>query len=174
MRLKQIQLVVTLDPSTEEVKSEEKGARSKTPHPSHFLVSGDTVRLQQIVWNLLSNAIKFTPKGGRVELRLSITDSHAQIRVSDTGIGIDKKFLPFIFDRFRQADSTTTRSYGGLGLGLAIVRHLVALHHGTVDVESDGEGQGATFVVNLRLLDAKEWEGSEEAKAGEVSHLSQT
>ncbi len=141
---KAIQLVVALDPSP------------GTPYPSPFLVSGDPVRLQQIVWNLLSNAIKFTPKGGKVELHLSIVDSHVQIRVSDTGIGIDKKFLPFIFDRFRQADSTTTRSYGGLGLGLAIVRHLVALHNGTVDVESDGEGQGATFVVNLRLSTAKE------------------
>ena len=156
---KAIQLVVALDPSP------------ATPYPSHFLVSGDPVRLQQIVWNLLSNAVKFTPKGGKVELHLSIVDSHVQIRVSDTGIGIDKKFLPFIFDRFRQADSTTTRSYGGLGLGLAIVRHLVALHNGTVDVESDGEGQGATFVVNLRLSTAREeWERVQGATPSDISN----
>lgn len=116
-------------------------------------VMGDEQRLQQIFWNLIANAVKFTPKGGRVEVRLTISDSsYAQITVSDTGIGISSEFLPYVFDRFRQADSTTTRSHGGLGLGLAIVRHLVELHGGTVTVDSPGIGQGATFTLNLPLM----------------------
>ena len=128
---------------------------------SQFLVSGDFERLQQIIWNLLSNAIKFTPAGGQVELQLSvvtgeekqhITEKYAQIQVIDTGIGISPDFLPYVFDRFRQADSSNTRSYGGLGLGLAIVRHLVELHGGTVHVDSPGKDQGATFTVKLPLL----------------------
>ena len=115
-------------------------------------VSGDANRLQQVVWNLFSNAVKFTPEGGRVDVRLERTaDNHAQITVSDTGQGINPQFLPFIFDRFRQADGTTTRKHGGLGLGLAIVRHLVELHGGTITVHSDGEGKGATFTVVLPL-----------------------
>ncbi|YAF95790.1 MAG: ATP-binding protein [Nodularia sp. CChRGM 3473] len=133
---------------------------------SQFLVSGDVERVQQIVWNLLSNAIKFTPRGGRVEIQLSQSigneqglpgkrnqlTSYAQIQVSDTGIGISPEFLPYVFDRFRQADSSSTRSYGGLGLGLAIVRHLVELHGGTIHVDSRGQEQGATFTVKLPLL----------------------
>jgi len=114
-------------------------------------VLGDANRLQQVFWNLLSNAVKFTPKGGRVEIRLEVINSRIQIAVSDTGLGINPEFLPYVFERFRQADSTTTRSYGGLGLGLAIVRHLVELHGGTVQAESPGLGQGATFIVNLPL-----------------------
>ncbi|KAB8335115.1 PAS domain S-box protein [Scytonema tolypothrichoides VB-61278] len=114
-------------------------------------VFGDSDRLQQIVWNLLSNAIKFTPKGGRVQIRLSRVHSHVEIVVSDTGKGISPEFLPYVFERFRQADSSTTRSFGGLGLGLSIARHLVELHGGSVDVESPGEGQGATFTVKLPL-----------------------
>ena len=102
-------------------------------------------RLQQVVWNLLFNAVKFTPEGGRVEVRLERVGSHAKIKVSDTGKGISPEFLPYVFDRFRQADSTTVREHGGLGLGLAIVRHLVELHGGTISTESPGEGQGATF-----------------------------
>jgi len=126
-----------------------------TPH-SRFLVSGDSDRLHQVVWNLLTNAIKFTPKDEdrKVEVRLECNESCAQIKVIDTGIGISKDFLPYVFDRFRQADSTSTRSYSGLGLGLAIVRHLVELQGGTVGVESEGEGQGATFTVKLLLLEA--------------------
>ncbi|HZB46866.1 MAG TPA: ATP-binding protein, partial [Pyrinomonadaceae bacterium] len=112
-------------------------------------VSGDPVRLQQVVWNLLSNAIKFTPKGGRVQVRLQRINSHIEIAVSDTGAGIAPEFLPHVFDRFRQADQRTTRQHGGLGLGLAIVRHLVELHGGTVHAESEGEGAGATFTVRL-------------------------
>ena len=114
-------------------------------------ISGDPNRLQQIVWNLLSNAIKFTPKGGRVEVRLERVASHVEVAVSDTGTGIKPEFLPHVFDRFRQADSTTTRSHGGLGLGLAIVRHLVELHGGTAHADSLGEGQGATFTLKLPL-----------------------
>lgn len=116
------------------------------------LVSGDSTRLQQVVWNLLSNAVKFTPQGGQVNIRLERFDSSAQIMVSDTGQGIAPDFLPYVFDYFRQADGATTRKFGGLGLGLAIVRHLVELHGGTVRVESPGEGQGATFTVRLPLM----------------------
>jgi len=115
------------------------------------LVAGDPNRLQQVVWNLLSNAVKFTPDGGRVEVRLERIDSQAQIKVTDTGKGISPDFLPHVFDYFRQSDSTTTRVFGGLGLGLAIVHHLVELHGGTVWAESPGEGQGATFTVRLPL-----------------------
>jgi PAS domain S-box-containing protein len=114
-------------------------------------VTGDADRLQQVIWNLVSNAIKFTPAGGQVEVRLKQIDSHAEISVSDTGIGITEKFLPFVFERFRQADSSSTRDESGLGLGLAIVRHLVELHGGTVRAESEGAGKGATFTIKLPL-----------------------
>ncbi|OYD90271.1 hypothetical protein CDG76_31600 [Nostoc sp. 'Peltigera membranacea cyanobiont' 210A] len=118
-----------------------------------FLVRawGTANHLQQVVWNLLSNAVKFTPKGGRVDVQLECIESCVQIRVSDTGAGIAAEFLPHVFERFRQADSSSTRSHGGLGLGLAIVRHLVELHGGTVAAESPGIGQGATFVVSLPM-----------------------
>jgi signal transduction histidine kinase len=115
-------------------------------------VSGDADRLQQVVWNLLSNAIKFTPKGGRVQVRLERVNSHVEIVVSDSGKGISAEFLPHVFDRFRQADSTSTRKHGGMGLGLSIVRQLVELHGGTVGVESSGVGQGATFIVQLPVM----------------------
>jgi CheY-like chemotaxis protein/two-component sensor histidine kinase len=115
-------------------------------------VLGDPDRLQQVIWNLLSNAVKFTPRGGYVEVRLERLDSYIQIQVSDTGRGIEPDFLPYVFDRFRQADSSATRSFGGLGLGMAIVRHLVELHGGTVKAESLGVGRGATFTVKLPLL----------------------
>jgi CheY-like chemotaxis protein/nitrogen-specific signal transduction histidine kinase len=115
-------------------------------------VSGDPARLQQIIWNLISNAIKFTPAGGQVQISLVRIKLHVEINVSDTGQGISREFLPFVFDRFRQADSTTTRKHGGLGLGLAIVRHLVELHGGTVRAESEGEGHGSNFTVTLPLM----------------------
>jgi signal transduction histidine kinase/CheY-like chemotaxis protein len=115
------------------------------------LPCGDPNRLQQVVWNLLSNAVKFTPEGGQIEVRLEQVYSLAQISVKDTGIGINPEFCPYVFDRFRQANSSTTRKYGGLGLGLAIVRHLVELHGGTVQAESPGLGQGATFIVQLPM-----------------------
>jgi PAS domain S-box-containing protein len=115
-------------------------------------ISGDPDRIQQVVWNLLSNAIKFTPKDGQVQVRLERVHSHVEIVVIDTGVGIEPEFLPFVFDRFRQSDASTTRRQGGLGLGLAIVRQLVELHGGTVSVESRGQGHGATFTVKLPLL----------------------
>jgi len=112
-------------------------------------VVGDRDRLQQVVWNLVSNAFKFTPKGGRVEIGLAEVQGDAEIEIRDTGIGISAEFLPFVFDRFRQADSSMSRRHSGLGLGMAIVRHLVELHGGTVSVESAGENQGATFRLRL-------------------------
>ena len=115
-------------------------------------VSGDAGRLQQVFWNLLSNAIKFTSRGGRVQVRLERINSHVEVIISDTGAGISPEFLPHVFDRFRQADGTLTRSYGGLGLGLAIVRHLVELHGGRVWADSQGAGRGATFTVQLPLI----------------------
>ena len=114
-------------------------------------IPGDPVRLQQVVWNLLSNAIKFTPRGGRVQIRTERVNSHLEIVVSDTGQGIAPDFLPHVFDRFRQADQKTSRQHGGMGLGLAIVRHLVELHGGSVRAVSEGVGKGATFTVMLPI-----------------------
>jgi len=111
------------------------------------IVFGDANRLQQVIWNLLSNAVKFTGEGGRVEARLIQTDGHIEIVVKDNGMGIEPEFMPYVFDRFRQADSSSTRQYGGLGLGLAIVRHVVEMHGGRVVASSPGKGQGATFKV---------------------------
>ncbi|HEY9877197.1 MAG TPA: ATP-binding sensor histidine kinase [Leptolyngbyaceae cyanobacterium] len=138
---KQIQLQITLDSVSGDVL-------------------GDVSRLQQIVWNLLSNAVKFTPNRGRVEVRLEQVGTQAQIQVKDTGKGISPEFLPHIFEYFRQEDGSTTRQFGGLGLGLAIVQQLVALHGGTVWVESAGVGQGATFTVQLPLVDESHVEGN--------------
>jgi PAS domain S-box-containing protein len=132
--------------------AEAKGVRLQVIlDPRSHTISGDPDRLQQVVWNLLSNAIKFTPKGGRVQLRLERVNSNVQIIISDTGAGIDPEFLPFVFERFRQQDGSRARLHGGLGLGLAIVRHLVELHGGSVSVTSPGIGQGATFCVELPL-----------------------
>ena len=117
------------------------------PYP----VRGDANRLQQIFWNLLNNAVKFTPAGGKVTVKVKRRASDVQVTILDTGIGIDSKFVPFIFERFRQADGSTTRAHGGLGLGLAIVRHLIELHKGDVKVESPGQGKGSTFTVTLPL-----------------------
>ncbi|MGF2035561.1 MAG: ATP-binding protein [Nostoc sp. CmiVER01] len=128
-------------------------------------VMGDVERLQQVVWNLLSNAVKFTPSGGRIEVHLKQVNSNAQITVSDTGKGISADFLPFIFERFRQADSTTTRAEGGLGLGLSIVRYIVEMHSGTVHAASEGEGRGATFTV---LLPNIELQQEQQIKESEV------
>ena len=117
-------------------------------------ISGDANRLQQVVWNLLSNAVKFTHSGGRVCVKVSVAGPAVEISVSDTGQGISKEFLPFVFDRFRQADSTTTRQHGGLGLGLAIARHLVEIHGGTIEAQSLGEGRGSTFKIRLPVFEA--------------------
>lgn len=133
--------------------AEAKGVRlSKALETSINSVFGDPTRLQQVIWNLLSNAIKFTPLGGQVSISMKRAGSHFEIVVTDTGEGIQQDFLPYVFDRFRQADAKTTRRHGGLGLGLAIVRHLVEMHGGTVSAESPGEGQGATFKVRLPLM----------------------
>jgi signal transduction histidine kinase/ActR/RegA family two-component response regulator len=115
-------------------------------------VRGDPSRLQQCFWNLLSNAIKFTPKGGRVQVGLERVDSHLEVCVVDSGQGIDPEFLPHVFERFRQADASTTRRHGGLGLGLSIVKHLVELHGGRIRAKSAGKGQGATFCIDLPLM----------------------
>ncbi|HEV2836355.1 MAG TPA: CHASE domain-containing protein [Pyrinomonadaceae bacterium] len=117
------------------------------------MVSGDANRLQQVIWNLLSNAVKFTNSGGRVQVTVSQANSAVEISVTDTGQGIRREFLPYVFDRFSQADSTTTRHHGGLGLGLAIARHLVEIHGGTIRAQSRGESQGATFTITLPLIE---------------------
>ena len=134
-------------------------------------VMGDAERLQQVVWNLLSNAVKFTPNGGRVEVHLEQVNSNVQITFSDTGKGISADFLPYIFDRFRQADSTSTRVDNGLGLGLAIVHHLVEMHSGTVSAFSEGEGRGAKFTVSLPLLEPQPEQLIKESKK-KVDNLS--
>ena len=146
-----------------------KGIRVQTTASDDGLVLADPNRLQQIVWNLVSNALKFTPKGGRVQVTLQRVDSQIQLTVADTGRGIPPAFLPHVFDRFRQGDAGTTRTAGGLGLGLAIVRHLVEMHGGTVTAESDGEGRGATFTVKIPLAVL-----SEQAKAASQSSESPT
>jgi signal transduction histidine kinase/ActR/RegA family two-component response regulator len=120
--------------------------------PGLGAISADPARFQQIIWNLLSNAVKFTPRGGSIRVRLEQEDSYARVTITDTGLGIEPEFLSSVFDRFRQADSSTTRNYGGLGLGLAIVRHLVELHGGTVQADSEGVGKGASFSVMFPLL----------------------
>ena len=126
-----------------------KGLTLDATFSGDVVTVGDGERLQQVVWNLLSNAVKFTPRGGRVTVRAERQASHVTIEVRDTGVGIPAEFLPHVFERFTQADSSTTRRYGGLGLGLAIVRHIVELHGGTVAVESAGEGGGSRFAITL-------------------------
>jgi PAS domain S-box-containing protein len=140
--------VATIQPA-----ADAKGVKLHTLiDPRAPAVSGDPDRLQQVVWNLLSNAVKFTPKGGRVQIRLERVNSHVEMIISDTGIGIRRDFLPYVFERFRQGDAGPTRKTGGLGLGLSIVRHIVEMHGGTVQAASEGEGEGATFIVRLPLL----------------------
>ncbi|HEX8636116.1 MAG TPA: ATP-binding protein, partial [Pyrinomonadaceae bacterium] len=169
-----VELMPVIEAAVDSVRpaAEAKGIRLQVvldPHAGP--VSGDPDRLQQVAWNLLSNAIKFTPKDGRVQVLLARVNSHLELTVSDTGQGIEKKFLPYVFDRFRQADPSTTRKHGGLGLGLAIVRHLVELHGGTVTAESEGAGQGTTFKVSLPLMIVHQSEygsnGGERAAAAE-------
>ena len=143
-----------IDAAVEAVRpaAQAKGVRvQKVVDTGPISIPGDPVRLQQVVWNLLSNAIKFTPRGGRVQIRSERVNSHLEIVVSDTGQGISPDFLPHVFDRFRQADQKTSRHHGGMGLGLAIVRHLVELHGGTVSAMSEGENQGASFTVLIPI-----------------------
>ncbi|HEY0010031.1 MAG TPA: PAS domain S-box protein [Tepidisphaeraceae bacterium] len=138
--------------ATSKPSADAKGIRLQTvldPHAGP--VSGDPARLQQVMWNLLTNAVKFTPKGGRVQVLLQSVNSHIEVSVSDTGEGIKPEFLAHVFDRFRQADATTTRRHGGLGLGLSIVKQLVELHGGSIEVKSAGVGQGTTFTLSLPL-----------------------
>lgn len=133
--------------------AEAKGVRLLSVIVPHIgPMSGDPNRLQQVLWNVLTNAVKFTPRGGTVEIRLSANSQQAEIVVTDSGIGIPLEFLPHIFERFRQAESGTTRRHGGLGLGLAIARHLVEMHGGTINAESEGEGRGSTFRIRLPLI----------------------
>jgi PAS domain S-box-containing protein len=133
------------------------------------LISCDVDRLQQIVWNLVSNAIKFTPPGGTIQIRLERSNSHFHIVVSDTGIGINAEFLPYVFDRFRQGDAAVTRAFGGLGLGLAIARHLVELHGGEISAHSLGEGKGAAFTVKLPASTTKESDSSQQTLQPQIS-----
>jgi PAS domain S-box-containing protein len=150
--------------------AEAKGVRlEKSLDTNISSVFGDPTRLQQVVWNLLANAIKFTPRGGQVSIRVERTGSHVRIVVADTGEGISADFLPYVFDRFRQADAKTTRRHGGLGLGLAIVRHLVEMHGGTVNAESPGEDQGATFTVSLPLMPVYQRSSTPELSAHSMS-----
>lgn len=153
------QVIALVDPiqaALDEVRTaaDRKGVAIDTSLDADVLVRGDAVRLQQIVSNLVTNAVKFTAAGGRVLVRLTSVEGQAELSVSDTGVGISPEFLPYVFDRFRQADSGPTRTHGGLGLGLAIVRHLARLHGGSVQAFSGGHGKGATFVIQLPLSDA--------------------
>jgi PAS domain S-box-containing protein len=155
LNVEPVDLPVILQDSTATVMpaAHAKGVRLETLiDPLTTPVSGDADRLQQIVWNLLSNAIKFTPRGGKVQLRLSRVESHVEITVSDTGRGIPADFLPFVFERFRQGDAGFSREHGGLGLGLAIAQQLTELHGGTISAASDGPDRGATFTVKLPLM----------------------
>ncbi len=149
------ELQPVIEAASESVRptAEAKGVRLHlTLDSSVGVVFGDRERLQQVVWNLLSNAVKFTPGGGLVSVNLQRVNSHVEITVADSGTGIHSDFLPHVFDRFRQADGSTTRTHGGLGLGLAIVRHLVELHGGVASAESEGQGKGSTFTVRLPLM----------------------
>ena len=149
----ELPLIVDNAVATVQPAADAKGVRIQAMvDPRVGPVSGDPGRLQQVLWNLVANSVKFTPKKGRVQVRLERVNSHVEIVVSDTGMGISSEFLPHVFDRFRQADAGMTRKTGGLGLGLAIVRHIVEMHGGTVEASSAGEGQGATFRVCLPLM----------------------
>jgi signal transduction histidine kinase len=137
--------------------AESKGVRLESRVPANACpIIGDPTRVQQIVWNLLSNAVKFTPKGGQVEVELMREGNRCHIKVRDTGIGIDPEFLPYVFERFSQEDSGRSRRFGGLGLGLSIVRQLVELHGGHIRVESEGKNRGALFTVILPAAEASE------------------
>ena len=140
------------------------------PVVSH--ISGDPNRLQQVMWNLLSNAIKFTSNGGRVSVEINRDSGKIDIKVKDTGVGIKDEFLPHVFDRFRQADASSIRKFGGLGLGLAIVRHITEMHGGTVNVESGGENQGSTFIVSLPVVTSPDEEDTIEINASDPNYTS--
>jgi CheY-like chemotaxis protein/two-component sensor histidine kinase len=151
------------------LSAQAKNIRLQIILDSNGFVSGDSHRLQQVVWNLLTNAIKFTPKSGRVQVRLERVNSSVEISVSDTGKGISPEFLPYVFDRFQQADNTTTRRHEGLGLGLSISRHIVELHGGTIRAESPGDDSGATFTVSLPVMIIHQKDNSAFAVKGKQS-----
>jgi PAS domain S-box-containing protein len=154
LHLSPVDLQAVVDAALDAVRPalEAKEIRIETKLDANLrAISGDSDRLQQVVWNVLSNAAKFTPTGGQVEISVGQTGTHALIQVKDSGPGIDPAFLPYVFERFRQADGSTTRTHGGLGLGLAIVRHLVELHGGTISVENRADGPGAIFTISLPL-----------------------
>ncbi|WP_460207445.1 hybrid sensor histidine kinase/response regulator [Scytonema sp. NUACC21] len=174
LNISAVDLVSTIAAAIETVRlaAQSKSIQLQTVFEANMgQVSGDASRLQQVIWNLLSNAIKFTPQGGRVEVRLKSLGCEAQLQVCDTGQGIAPEFLPYVFDYFRQADGTTTRKFGGLGLGLAIVRHIVELHGGRVKAESLGEGQGATFTVMLPVIKTQGHSNVSDGQADEPSDL---
>jgi signal transduction histidine kinase/ActR/RegA family two-component response regulator len=137
------------------------------------VVSGDSNRLQQVIWNLLSNAVKFTNNRGRVTISMYQDGSSVEVRVTDSGQGISREFLPYVFDRFRQADSSTTRQHGGLGLGLAIARHLIEIHGGSIRAESGGKGRGSSFTIRLPLLDSRT-KTTDELKAEAIASANQS
>ncbi|MBW3587755.1 MAG: response regulator, partial [Cyanobacteria bacterium 0813] len=148
-----LNMVISAALETVRLAAEAKSVQIQTTFsPSQGMVMGDSGRLQQVIWNLLSNAVKFTPQCGQISVRLTQTGTYAQILVTDTGKGINPEFLPYVFEHFRQEDGAITRKFGGLGLGLAIARQIVELHGGRIWVESRGEGQGASFTVELPLL----------------------
>jgi CheY-like chemotaxis protein len=153
--VRQVDLIYIINAAIDSIRpaADAKGIRLQTMlDPAAGPISGDADRLQQIVWNLLTNAVKFTPKGGRIQVKVQRINSHVEIAVIDSGVGISKEFLPYVFDRFRQADASITRTHGGLGLGLSIVRQLVDLHGGSVSVHSEGEGKGTTFTITLPFV----------------------
>jgi len=157
LELRETELDAVLEAAVEAVRptAAAKQLELEVGEQTGAVVLGDPDRLQQIVWNLLANSIKFTPKGGRIEVRISVEDTDAVLTVRDTGVGIDAAFLPHVFERFRQGASSDVRGYGGLGIGLALVRHLVELHGGSVGAHSEGQGSGASFVIRLPLVQAR-------------------
>jgi signal transduction histidine kinase len=153
LELKPFDLVATVTRAVEALSPAAIGKQIQVEvrAPEPVPIVGDPSRLQQVIWNLLSNALKFTPTGGTVTVHVGTVNDFAELCVEDTGMGIPAAFLPFVFDKFRQADASFTRQHGGLGLGLAIARHLIELHGGSIEARSAGEGAGATFVVRLPL-----------------------
>jgi len=158
LNVRPVELTSVINMAVESLRpaAQGKGIRLKMVFdPEAGPVLGDSERLQQVVWNLLSNAVKFTPAGGHIEVNLERVNDHAEMVVSDSGRGIRRDFLPYVFERFRQADSSITRAFGGMGLGLSIVKSIVELHGGSVRVESEGEDKGATFIVSLPISAAR-------------------
>jgi CheY-like chemotaxis protein/two-component sensor histidine kinase len=171
LELRPIDLAPVVEAARDAVRptAEAKGIQLQTSLvESECAIKGDSNRLRQVVWNLLLNAIKFTPRGGKVSTDLHCNDSSVVLTVSDTGEGIEAEFLPHVFDRFRQAEGSISRRQGGLGLGLAVVRHLVELHGGRVQAASEGKGKGATFTVELPLV-TQDKESVATAFAGAIS-----